>query len=47
MNIVAIPEPSEESEARKKVLQAKPDKTPEEESELFNLEMRVFWNCEC
>lgn len=47
MKIVAIPAPTEKSEARRRELQSKKEKTSNEENELFNLEMRQFWNCEC
>lgn len=47
IKIESIPAPTEESEARKNELKAKKKRTEREENELFHLEMRQFWNCEC
>ena len=47
MKIIAIPQPTRESEKRKKELEAKKKLTHSEENELFHLQMMQFWNCEC
>jgi hypothetical protein len=50
IEIHAIPAPTIDSDARKHELQeAKKHQvlSDAEENELFHLEMRVFWNCEC
>jgi hypothetical protein len=50
IEIHAIPAPTVDSEARKHELQEAEKHralTEAERNELFHLEMRVFWNCEC
>jgi len=50
IRIVAIPAPTDESEARKHALQDVALHrvfTQNEQAELLSLEMRQFWNCEC
>ncbi len=47
MEIIAIPQPTKESEKRKEELEAKKKLTQFEENELLHLELMQFWNCEC